>query len=74
MMANIQGQLKQLNENITSLNTQVNDILIGLNTKTANNRKANETLQKMLDTMERWVDYCTARECCLTRQNLQCAL
>lgn len=57
MLANIQGQLKQLNENYTSLNTQVNDILNRINTETANNRKANETLQKRLDSMERRVEY-----------------
>ena len=57
MLANIQGQLKQLNENYTSLNTQVNDILFRLNTETANNRKDNEALQKRLDSMERRVEY-----------------
>ena len=57
MLTKIQGELKQLNESYTSLNTRVNELLINLNTETQNNRKANDMMQKRLVSMERRVEY-----------------
>ena len=46
-----------MNDNYTSLNTRVNDMLITLNTEIQNNKKANELMQKRLVAMERRVEY-----------------
>ena len=57
MLTKIQGELKQLNENYTTLNTRVNEMLVNLNTEAQNNRKANDMMQKRMVTMERRVEY-----------------
>ena len=57
MLTKIQGELKQLNENYTTLNTRVNEMLVNLNTEAQNNRKANDMMQKRMVTMGRRVEY-----------------
>ena len=57
MLTNIQGALKQLNKNYTTLNTRMNEMLVNLNTEAQNNRGANDMMLKRIVTMERRVEY-----------------